>query len=283
MTARAAPFDLIVHCAAVTKFDLPAATYRAVNVDGAGHVAAYALAAAVPPGVVHVSTAYVCGDRSGRIPEAPPADDGPFTNLYEAGKAEAESVMATAVARGLRVAIARPSIVVGAFDTGAIGRFDQVYALMKLVAEGRIGVLPATRDATLDLVPIDHVVAGLVDIVERFDAARGRIFHLVSGRPTPIGAFTTLGQDFPGLRPARFVDPDDFDLATLRPSQRLAFQRAAALCVGYLRRDPRFADDNLRDLSGRACPPLGLDFLRRMVRFALARGYIRPAPQRTSG
>jgi hypothetical protein len=42
---------------------------------------------------------------------------------------------------------------------------------------------PGPRDEyrSLDLVPIDHVVGGLVDIAERMPDASGRIFTLASG------------------------------------------------------------------------------------------------------
>ena len=56
----------------------------------------------------------------------------------------------------------------------------------------------------------------------------------------------------------------------------------------YDRRDPRFRDDNLRALTGRACPPLGVPFLRRLVAYCVSAGFLVPPPvppeaQRTSG
>ena len=57
--------ELGLHCAALTGFDLDAATYAAVNEHGTAH--AIALTRALGARLLHVSTAYVCGQRSGVI------------------------------------------------------------------------------------------------------------------------------------------------------------------------------------------------------------------------
>ena len=56
--------------------------------------------------------------------------------------------------------MARPSIVVGRYRDGTIGQFTNIYALIRLVTAGRIHVLPASPCASLDLVPIGHVIGG---------------------------------------------------------------------------------------------------------------------------
>jgi nucleoside-diphosphate-sugar epimerase len=268
--------DVIIHAAGVTSFGLAQDIYDAVNVAGAGNVAAFALCAgAHAPGLVHVSTAYVCGARSGVIPETLTPCEPPFTNAYEASKAAGEREVTLRRRRGLKVAIARPSIVVGDSATGAVRRFDHFYGLMKLVAEGRIPVLPATPGATLDLAPIDHVVGGLVDIAERMAQADGQVFHLASAQPTPLSALADLSGDYLDLQPPRFVDPEAFDPAALAPSEQRAFRRVGEAYAGYLRHDPRFAVSNLQVLSGRVCPPLGSRYLRRLIDYAIAAGHVR--------
>ncbi len=264
--------DVVIHCAAATGFQLAPELHRSVNVDGAAHALAFVRRAAGPiPGLVHVSTAYVSGGRSGLISEDEFDPEPDFANGYEATKAEAEALVR---ASGLRAAIARPSIVVGTSETGEIGRFEHIYALLKLIGSGRIAVLPATPGATLDLVPIDHVVEGLVDIVERFDGATGRTFHLVSGDPTPVAALVAL--DYPGFHVPTLVAPDSFDPSSLDPLAAMIYENVTSLYAAYLRRDPRFASDNLRALSGRVCPPTGPGFLRRIVDYATEAGYLRP-------
>ncbi|HEY0202814.1 MAG TPA: SDR family oxidoreductase [Acetobacteraceae bacterium] len=263
-------FDLVVHCAAVTGFALPAETYDSVNIRGTANV----LASTGETPVLHVSTAYVCGRRYGPICE----DDGDgghgFHNGYERSKAAAEALVASARAAGRTVAIARPSIVVGDSETGVIGVFGSIYGLIRLVAEGRIGTLPAAPGATLNLVPIDHVIGGLTDIAENMQGAAGRTFHLVSGCPVPVSALAGLAYDYPMLYAPRLVTPEQFDPGALLPNERSLVAQVSALLEGYLQNNPCFDDRNLQAFSSRQCPATGQPFLRRLVDHCLATGYV---------
>ncbi|MBP0443831.1 SDR family oxidoreductase [Roseomonas sp. SSH11] len=284
--AIASGVDLIIHCAAVTGFGLPPAAYRQVNVEGTARILALAEGAGpAPVPLLQVSTAYVCGERSGPIPEAPPAPGTRFANGYEASKAEAERLVAAARGRGLPTAVARPSIVVGAWADGAIARFDNLYGVIRLVTEGRIRSIPADPAATLDLVPIDHVVQGLADIAERMERAAGRIFHLVSGVPVPVARLRELALSYPQFHAPRFVPAGDFEPAALDEEEAWWHGRVTDPYASYFLRDPRFIDAHLRALSGRACPPVDWAYLRRMIDRCIAEGFLRGTEevQRTSG
>lgn len=265
-----AGLDLVVHCAAVTGFSLTAEVYEAVNVCGTGNV----LASTGNAPFLHVSTAYVCGRRNGVIGEGEGDAGHGFHNGYERSKAAAEVLAVAALAAGRTVAVARPSIVVGDSRTGAIGVFGSIYGLIRLVAEGRIGTLPAAPGATLDLVPIDHVIGGLTDIAEHMPRAAGRIFHLVSGSPVPVSALAGLAQDYPMLHAPRLVPPGQFDAGALPLNERGLVAQVSGLLEGYLQSDPRFENRNLHALSGRRCPATGHPFLRRLLDHCLATGYI---------
>lgn len=270
--ALASAVELIIHCAAETRFSAAPELHRAVNVEGTRNVISFARASrGSVPGLVHVSTAYVNGECSGHIAEEELDAEQPFANSYETSKAAAEKLLR---ASGLRAAIARPSIIVGTSDTGTIGRFENLYGLLRLIGDGRITLLPSTPDASLDLVPIDHVIGGLIDIIENFELAAGKIFHLVSGDPAPLAALTAL--DYPGFHVPRLVPAEQFDLSQLNPAERLVYQSVTSAYATYLRRNPRFAAQNLAALSGRVCPPTGHQFLRRVVEYATAAGYLQP-------
>jgi len=263
--ALAASLDLIVHCAAVTAFNLPQSIYDQVNVGGTAQVLAFAAQPSRSVPVLHVSTAYVCGKADGVVSETPHAA-ARFNNGYEASKAAAEALVLAAHRRGHPVAIARPSIVAG---SSASGGFGSLYQLIRLVAEGHTGALPAAPDASLNLVPIDHVVGGLTDIAERMAQADGRIFHLAASDPVPLTALDALAAEFPDLRVPRFVPPERFDMARLSPRQQLLHAQLTALYGCYLRRSPGFATANLVALSGRSCPPTDGAFVRRLIRVAV--------------
>ena len=263
-TERAAALlahDVVVHCAADTSLGGSDAGRLALNVVGTRRLLRWLARGAPPPALVHVSTAYVCGARSGPIAEVPAPRDG-FNNAYEASKAEGERLVS---ASGLSAAIARPSIVVGRWSDGALSRFDNVYGLIRLCGEGKLRELPAAAHATLDLVPIDHVVGGLVDMVERFELTAGRIVHLVSGDPVPVTALCAL--DAPGFHRPRLVPPTG--------RMRSDF---LSLFAGYLSQHPRFSTDALVKLSGRRCPPTDTAFVCRLIEGAARAGFMRPDP-----
>ena len=255
-------FDLVVHCAAVTGFGLPAETYQAVNVDGTANAIAFARASDAR--LLHVSTAYVCGDRDGPIGEHELRCGQGFANGYEASKATAEELVA--VAGG---AIARPSIVTGAWSDGAIAGFGNIYTLLRMIASGRIGALPVGPGASLDLVPIDHVVAGLVDLAELIRQAAGQTFHLVSGAPVGVRTLCAIGGLYSQFRMPRLIAPASFAQAGLPRTGPVT-----ELYTNYLQRDPRFQAGNLTRLSGRICPPVDTGYLRRLIDFAVRSGYL---------
>lgn len=267
--AAARDHDLLLHCAATTRFDLSDEAYRATNVAGTANALAVARAGGMA--FLHVSTAYVCGRRNGVVREDDPVPLTGFANGYEASKAAGEALVA---ASGLAHAIARPSVVVGHSTTGSIRTFDTIYAAFKLIAQGRVRHMAATADATIDFVPIDHVAAGLVALVERMEAAAGGRYHLVSAQPVPVAAFAAAIGSYPQFSAPTLVPPDRFDPDALPPLERRLYARVAGLYSSYFQRDPRFDDSRLRAVTGLASPPTGFDYLRRLIDYCIAVGFL---------
>src|SRR5262249_58159747 len=135
------------------------------------------------------------------------------------------------------------SMMVGGSDTGSIGRFENLYAFLRLIGAGRITLLPSTPDASLDLVPIDHVIGGLIDIIENFELATGKIFYLVSGDPAPLATLTAL--DYPGFHVPRLVSPERFDLSQLSAAERALYPNFPSPHPTYFPPHPLFAAQNL--------------------------------------
>jgi len=271
--------DLVLHCAALTRFDLEEEAYRATNIDGTAR--ALELARQAGAGFLHVSTAYVCGGRSGPIGEDDPLPTGGFTNGYEASKAQAEALVR---ASGVPFIIARPSIVVGDSRTGAIRQFDRIYAAFKLIAEGRVRHMPVSTGATLDFVPLDHVSAGIVSLVERFEEAQGSAYHLVSGGPVPIEDFAAAIGSFDHFAAPVLTDAATFDPSNLPPLERRLYKRVAGLYAAYFQRDPRFDDAGFRETTGLAPPAMDQAMLRKLISYCIDVGFLSaPELQRTSG
>jgi nucleoside-diphosphate-sugar epimerase len=260
--AAVSDFDLVIHSAAITAFDAPADLYDRVNVAGTANVAALGLP------LLHVSTAYVCGTRDGVITEASTGTQ--FVNGYEASKAAGEAIVRAA---GVPFAIARPSVVVGASDSGEISRFENIYMIFKLIAEGRVRTLPGAAGASLDLVPIDHVCGGIVAMAENFAGVAGKTLHLVGASPVPLALIGAAIAAVPGLGAPHFVDPADFAPASLPPIERRYHAAAAALYTGYLLRGPVFDTANAAALLP-PCPPTGRAWLDRLIGYCVAQGFV---------
>ena len=264
--------ELIVHCAALTRFDADPARAHAVNVGGTREIVEFATAGRAR--LLHVSTAYVNGTRDGDVWETTPVD-GSFNNIYERTKALAEDVVRQS---GVPAVIVRPSIVLGDLRTGRVRTFGTFYFLLKAFAEGWVTRMPAEPWATLNLVPIDHVVDGIVALISGFEKAAGKTFHLTADQPTPMSAFAETLSQFPGLVAPEFVSP-----AAFVPPAGAAFRRLIAPYAPYFRRNPRFIDDNFLSVTGMACDMIDSEWWERLVAFALEAGFLGAAQASRSG
>lgn len=262
--------DLVIHCAATIRFDLSDAEYARTNTHGTAKV--IALAEAGGAGLLHVSTAYVCGTRDGAILEDDPlpASDG-FANGYEASKAAGERLVR---ACDTPWAIARPGIVLGEYHSGRIRHFDALYLAFKLMAEGRIRQVPAGADATLGFVPVDHVAAGIVAIVANWERAARGTFHLVPSSPLAMCDFAAGIGGVDSLHVPKLVDPAMFDAHDLPPLERRLHRRVSALYASYFQRDPRFDDSRFRALTGIEAGPADQAYLSRLIAFCIAEGFL---------
>jgi long-chain acyl-CoA synthetase len=173
--------DVIVHAAANLRIDVSIEDLRATNVQGVRHVLELARAIDRDHGLerlVHVSTAYVAGGRSGTIDEGPASDRFGFLSPYERSKYEAEQLVRAAMDE-LPIVIARPGMVVGDSRTGAVKTFNTFYAPLRLYLTGRLRILPMRPDLRVNIVPIDHVAEGIVRMTHDL-AAIGSTFHLTA-------------------------------------------------------------------------------------------------------
>ena len=180
----------IIHSAASTKFGAPLDEARLTNVTGTAHVIEFArkaYRAGRLEHLVHVSTAYVCGDRAGLIGENDPPADTEFSNSYERSKWEAERLVRAAMDE-LPVSLVRPSVVVGDSRTGRTVTFTGIYPPLRLICDGRLKAIPCLPEARLDVVPLDYVAAAIVQLVRMPERACGRTFHLTAGEQSSLPA-----------------------------------------------------------------------------------------------
>jgi len=199
--------DEVWHTAASLKYhDRDAKEIALHNVVGTRNV--LQLARRVEAGVFnYVSTAYVAGNRRGRIAEELPADLSVTNNQYERTKIEAELLVAAS--EGFQTRIFRPSIVIGHGATRAATSFTGLYGFLRdlerfkrKVARKLGGFLQhrslrvlGEASSTLNFVPVNLVAEGAVRIA--LSDSRARIFHLTNERLTTVDA--TVGMMFEAL------------------------------------------------------------------------------------
>lgn len=253
--------DEIIHCAATVSFDLPLAQARAVNTRGAARLAVLA-ERTMQRGdglrrMVHVSTAYVAGDRAGHFAEHDITASLPFRNTYEQAKHEAEELL-RARSPALPLQIVRPSIVVGARATGWTRTFNVLYWPLRMFASGRLPMIPALAEAPVDVVPVDYVA----DTILGLATAGPGTYHAVAGdRASSVGEIIDLAaRHFDAPAPG-LVSPDLIEDALSGPltgAQRQALEQARRYFPYFalrVRFDDRRARAHLRP-QGIAVEPL---------------------------
>jgi thioester reductase-like protein len=236
--------DEILHCAASVSFELPLDAARAVNASGAARVAELATRCAVRGAglqrLVHVSTAYVAGERDGVFGEDDVTTAHPFRNTYEQTKHEAEQLLRAWTPR-LPLQVVRPSIVVGDRATGWTRSFNVLYWPLKMFARGRLPVVPAIADAPVDVVPVDYVA----DVVLGLAGAPEGTYHAVAGRyASTVAEVIDLAAARFGVPEPAIVDPQVIEDALARPmteAQRRALEQARVY-FPYFRLGVRFDD-----------------------------------------
>lgn len=270
----------VVHCAGDSTFfpdDL--AAFRASHVDGP-----LALLRALAGGRlqrwVQVSTAFVCGRRSGIVLESEGDVGQDFHNPYERLKLESEIALKVEGARlGIDVRAFRPAVVVGeAPETLGGTPSSRFFDFIRLVAslaplsqalpEIRIQARPR---APFNVVAVEDVARVIAALAEHPDAA-GATCHVVVAEPPTQETMLALITERLGVRGLRLVEDG---AAPLRDLSRL--ERAVARVVGgyrdYLDQDVHFDDATARRLlrqAGQPPPSLDARAVHRFIDLAVA-------------
>jgi nucleoside-diphosphate-sugar epimerase len=169
----------IVHCAAETRFGLPLAQARAMNVDGTGNLINFARGCGRLAKFAHISTVFVVGRSTGWLAEAPLRHGNGFTNTYQQSKYEAEDLVFDAM-RELPAAVLRLSSIIGDSRTGRVRQFNYVHQLLRLFPRNVLPIIPGDADAPVDLIASDWTGAALSHVFENAFPT-GQVRHLCAG------------------------------------------------------------------------------------------------------
>ena len=278
----------LIHTAASLQFDGPdpqGEPWR-TNVEGTRRVLDLCRATGIKH-LHYVSTAYVCGLRSGQVMEDELDLGQAMGNDYERSKLEAERLVRDA-SFFESVTIYRPAIVVGDSKTGHTTGYHGFYSVLKLAhtlvrrvelgaTNGRelTALMGLGNDESKHLVPVDWVSA-VITRIRRTPCLYGRTYHLTAQQPTRITDMAAVVQEAVE-RYSLLADGDDPSRRDGRWFARV-FREQMDVYGAYLRDDPQFDPTNARwaapDLP---CPLVDRDMLIMMARRAIQSRFGRAA------
>lgn len=208
----------LIHNAAVVKFE-PAEQDQEpwkTNLQGTRHALEFARRTGLAE-LHYVSTAYVCGNRSGVVLEDELNCGQGFRNSYEESKFLAERTVQDCPGFDSKT-IYRPSIIAGDSQTGYTSSYHGLMWYLRLLAmlvpqqprdgSGRIQTdieLPVSGDEPHNVITVDWVSRAICRLLEQ-PASRGRTFHLVSEHPTTFREVIDWCCDFFNSTGVRFVE-----------------------------------------------------------------------------
>ena len=272
----------IIHAAAELRLDGSVDELRRSNVQGTASLLELARAAQADHGLerfAHVSTAYVAGNRRGRVSEGELLEGQGFSNAYEQTKFEGESLVRQAM-KEFPVSIFRPGMVVGDSLTGEIQSFNTMYIPLRLYLTGRLKLIPARPDMPLNIVPVDYVAGAIARL--SFDRrAAGLTFHLTVS-PERLPRTKELLDSARNWAAKRLGDPPP--RPRFVPFQKLAGQMSAkglglpSSLLSYFDENRIYRRDNVERLLGPYAPDWEA-ILPRLFDYAARRGFLRRSGQ----
>jgi thioester reductase-like protein len=222
--ALIASIGTVVHCAASVSFTLELEDARRINVEGTREILRLASDAREHGSLdrfVHVSTAYVAGERGGRARERQGDVGQGFRNTYERTKLEAERLVHDS---GLPSAILRPSVIVGDSVTGWTPSFNVIYWPLQAFARGLFDPIPGDADAPIDIVPVDVVADALLELLR--GPVRCGTFHVVASDEAVTNEhLATMAAEFFNAKPPRFAGPGEDPSAEMRAGPLVPYFR----------------------------------------------------------
>ena len=232
----------------------------------------------------HVSTAYVCGLRTGRTLETELDVGQAMGNDYETSKVRSEKMVREFGFRSLTVY--RPAIIIGDSKTGYSTTFHGFYAPLKvalgIVSRSQPGTehMPTMMDALAlqgtehkNFVPVDWVGAAMAHIL-RNPNLHGQTYHFApNNRVTVREVAAAISQE---IYAAAAKNPQQFFRSAAPASAELTallqktFREQLAVYQSYWRDDPEFDMTNThRAVPHLPCPEITPEMLSRMCRYAL--------------
>ncbi len=231
----------------------------------------------------HVSTAYVCGLRTGRVLETELDLGQENGNVYEKSKMEGEKLVLGADFLDT-ITIYRPSSVVGDSTSGFTNSTHGFYLPLQmahaiadqfpveLMGERFFEMLGLDGDEGKNLVPVDWLGKAITSIVTRPEL-HGRTYHLSSPKPVTVRMIQTVIQEAMARFSKRRANSSlsDEEIAGFED----LFRHYIDVYRSHWRDDPVFDRTNTDlALDHLPCPELDHDTMLRIAKYPIARDFI---------
>jgi len=218
----------------------------------------------------YISTAFVVGNSRIQFTEADLNTNQDFNNTYEKSKYEAELLARDFIKKGLKIAIYRPSIVVGDYLSGETTNFRMFYKPFRSLSLGLFAELPLNKDGYLNLIPVDYAARAIFTLAENEDSAE--VYHIVNPRHFSLLYLMNFAADFLGYKNPKFISLGEFNSSRLTTVQK----KILKIYLPYFTYGALFCSKKTQKILARHrffYPETSKGFLKRIFNFCIKSGY----------
>jgi thioester reductase-like protein len=233
----------------------------------------------------HVSTAYVCGLREGRVFEDELDAGQAMGNVYEESKIQAEKML-RADDWLRQVTVFRPSSIIGDSKTGYTSNFHGFYLLLQLAYAFAAAIPPEEINERFlkclglaghegkNFVPVDWVASAIAYVVTHPER-HGRTYHLASPKPVSVRMLQSVVREAISRYCPRSAcskaSPEELDIYEKLFYDQMLIYRS------HWRDDPVFDLANMQAALGHMpCPDMDFDMLLRISQWPMQNNFTAP-------
>ena len=234
----------------------------------------------------HVSTAYVCGLRHGRVLESELDVGQETSNDYERSKIQSEQ-MVRAADFIESLTVHRPAIIIGDSQTGYTTTYHGFYALLQAVytmgqtfernATGLTSItarFAISGNETKNLVPVDWVSAVMTHVITHPEL-HGQTYHLTPLHPIPSRLLPDIFEEAVGFYGVHLLGEGNQPTG-LNEIEQLYYD-LISVYNSYWKDDPAFDATNTRRAAPHLpCPHVDHKMLMKLAKYAMSVNFTSP-------
>ena len=156
----------IVHCAAVTRFNITEKLADEVNILGGSRLLEFARTCKNLQNFIYISSVYAAGLKEGLISESYVADPCGFANHYERSKWKVEDLLQNQYS-DLPWTVMRVATILSEDESGQVYQYNAVHNTLKLLYYGLISIVPGVSTAPVYLVQATPTVKAICDLLDK--------------------------------------------------------------------------------------------------------------------